>query len=166
MKIHPVGAELFQEGRRHMTKLIIAFRSFATAPNYSISQHSCSSTNYSPYQHKVFFRNFIKRAHINACNIYLAHDPLRAPFLMPQLGERSDTSVTYFPLYKISRNKYGCRAIMERLKICVYSGQKIPWKKRSICLHELQVRTIKAKLKVVSGPLPTYFSSATTVKYT
>jgi hypothetical protein len=39
-------------------------------------------------------------------------------------------------------------------------------KKRSTCLQELQVRTIKAKLKVVSGPLPTYVSSATIVKYT
>jgi hypothetical protein len=49
----------------HMMKLIIAFRSFAKAPNNSTSQRSCSSTNYSPYQHKVLFHKFIKRARKN-----------------------------------------------------------------------------------------------------
>jgi len=58
-----------------MMKLIIAFRSFVKAPNYSTSQHSCSSTNCSPYQHKVLFQKFIKRAHKNVCNIYLANAP-------------------------------------------------------------------------------------------
>jgi hypothetical protein len=38
--------------------------------------------------------------------------------------------------------------------------------KKSIRLRELQVRTIKAKLKVMSGPLPVHFSSETTAKYT
>jgi hypothetical protein len=38
--------------------------------------------------------------------------------------------------------------------------------KKRIRLQELQVRTIKAKLKVESGPLPVHFSSETTVKYT
>ena len=112
-----------------MTKLIIAFRSFAKAPNHSTSQRMCSSTNYSPYQHKVFFQKFIRRAHTNVSNIYLAHSPLCAPFLVPPLGDHSDRSVTNFSLYKTSRNKYGCTAIMMRLKKkkCVYSGQKIPW---------------------------------------
>jgi hypothetical protein len=33
MKIHPVGAELFDEdGRTDMTKLIVAFHNFAKAP--------------------------------------------------------------------------------------------------------------------------------------
>jgi hypothetical protein len=33
MKIRPVGAELFHEnGRANMTKLIVAFRNFANAP--------------------------------------------------------------------------------------------------------------------------------------
>jgi hypothetical protein len=34
MKIHPMGAELFQaDGRTDMTKLIVAFRNFVNAPN-------------------------------------------------------------------------------------------------------------------------------------
>ena len=34
MKIRPVGAELFYvDGRTHMTKVIVAFRNFAKAPN-------------------------------------------------------------------------------------------------------------------------------------
>jgi len=34
MKIRPVGAELLHaDGRNDMTKLIVAFRSFANAPN-------------------------------------------------------------------------------------------------------------------------------------
>ena len=36
MKIRPVGAELFHaNGRTHITKIIIAFRNFANAPNVS-----------------------------------------------------------------------------------------------------------------------------------
>jgi len=44
MKIRPVGAELFRaDGRTDMTKLIVAFRSFANAPKNQIKrsvQHS------------------------------------------------------------------------------------------------------------------------------
>jgi len=58
---------------------------------------------------------------------------------------------------------------MERLKrgggVC-HPGSENTVGEKSICLQELKVRTIKAELKVVSGPLPTYFSSLTTVKYT
>jgi len=57
---------------------------------------------------------------------------LCAPFLMPPLGDHSDTSVTCFPLYKKSRNKYGCTAIMKHFKKCVYSDQKIPWGKKNM----------------------------------
>jgi hypothetical protein len=39
MKIHPVGAELFHtDGRTDMTKLIVAFRNFANAPNYNSTE--------------------------------------------------------------------------------------------------------------------------------
>jgi len=34
IKVHPVGSELFNaDGRADMTKLIVAFRDFASAPN-------------------------------------------------------------------------------------------------------------------------------------
>ena len=37
MKICPVGAEMFHaDGRTDMTKLIVAFRTFANAPNNSV----------------------------------------------------------------------------------------------------------------------------------
>jgi len=34
MKIRPVGVELFHADKQSMTKLIVAFRSFADAPNF------------------------------------------------------------------------------------------------------------------------------------
>jgi hypothetical protein len=38
MKIRPVGAELFHfDGRTDMTKLIVAFRNFANAPNKTVN---------------------------------------------------------------------------------------------------------------------------------
>ena len=40
MKIRPVGAELFHEGRRtDMTKLIVAFCNFAKAPKNMYDSH-------------------------------------------------------------------------------------------------------------------------------
>jgi hypothetical protein len=42
----------------HMTKLIIAFRSFAKETNYSTSQRSCSSTNYSTSQRSCSSTNY------------------------------------------------------------------------------------------------------------
>ena len=49
MKIRPVGAELFYEnGRTHMTKLIVAFRNFANAPkNFEfIELNTVTTRNY------------------------------------------------------------------------------------------------------------------------
>ena len=37
MKIRPVGAEFHADGQTDMTKLIVAFRSFASAPKRSKS---------------------------------------------------------------------------------------------------------------------------------
>jgi hypothetical protein len=44
MKIRPVGAELLRADRgTDMTKLIIAFRNFSTAPNKTQASRSCFS---------------------------------------------------------------------------------------------------------------------------
>jgi len=49
MKIHPVEAEFFPCGRTDMTKLIVAFRDFASAPNYSADiTATCSGMIISP----------------------------------------------------------------------------------------------------------------------
>ena len=33
MKIRPLGAELYADGRTDMTKIVVAFRNFAKVPN-------------------------------------------------------------------------------------------------------------------------------------
>jgi hypothetical protein len=49
MKIRPVGDNLFLVDRTDMTKLIVAFRNFANAPNItSHLHHSDTDDNYTP----------------------------------------------------------------------------------------------------------------------
>ena len=64
MEIRPVGAEFFQAGeQRHMTKLIVAFRSFADAPNkstYTMGKRiAFNASNFPSYQEPASPRSLI-----------------------------------------------------------------------------------------------------------
>jgi hypothetical protein len=62
MKIGPVGAELFHAGGRtdeqtDMTKLIVAFRNFANAPEncYQPQEHKQNAVTFSEFENEQFW---------------------------------------------------------------------------------------------------------------
>jgi len=112
MKFRPLGAELFHaDGQTNMTKVIVAFRHFAKAPNKTADPVRLDVVHL--LYHGVFYCKSIGRFHGTPTKV-ISSRPLRK--VLPSLSQiftklvKSQTAFCADPLYRISSkwdNKFG-----------------------------------------------------------